>query len=484
MNSLSLQLQVEFLTNVAESVQRKKTGPTKEEIAKASKWESRGGINGTSEGQVMVFNKSGMLIAAQWSASSQMWVEVGEVTSGNSDGGSINGIIYDHIMPVELESQSGLVSLKLGYDNGEAPYDAAQRFIDINGLPQYYIKQIAEWISSNASNKSTPTFDMSTEGNDDNTLSRGNSSTVIYDNFPAKAVIVFDDLPKDFKSKLINKISDFNSQTSNTYCPANDVLIIGNLVSILEETSRYHASNINSSLLSPLFAIVESAISITNDKSFSNLFPVFDILRVVAIHPDGAKSLSKHPKLPNLLDNIVAIFSHSNNLNTATALTMIRFIANMFRRTELMVTILTFTNLKGFITESIKVSSSNNKLVRNGLSTFIFNLFFSMTTAEEYVPQFVRHDVTQKLITTCYDLVANESENSDVIHRATAALGTIILNGSNAQMAAILKQLETCYPKKFSELLLESKTSKENVINDSTLKCIDEMIFFIRNSSF
>jgi len=39
---------------------------------------------GTSENQVMVFNKDGKMIAAQWMSGA--WVEVGEVT-GSSDGG-------------------------------------------------------------------------------------------------------------------------------------------------------------------------------------------------------------------------------------------------------------------------------------------------------------------------------------------------------------------------------------------------------------
>ena len=70
--------------------------------------------------------------------------------TGNSDGGSINGVQYDHVFPVEMEVQGGVQSLNIGYNNLESPFDAAQRFINENGVPQHHLRQIAEWISARA----------------------------------------------------------------------------------------------------------------------------------------------------------------------------------------------------------------------------------------------------------------------------------------------------------------------------------------------
>jgi hypothetical protein len=40
-------------------------------------------------------------------------MEVGEVT-GSSDSGEVHGVMYEHTMPVELESPNGLITLTLG----------------------------------------------------------------------------------------------------------------------------------------------------------------------------------------------------------------------------------------------------------------------------------------------------------------------------------------------------------------------------------
>lgn len=49
------------------------------EIASLPKWEERYATRGKSEGQVQVFQRAGKAIAAQWSAASSAWIEVGEV---------------------------------------------------------------------------------------------------------------------------------------------------------------------------------------------------------------------------------------------------------------------------------------------------------------------------------------------------------------------------------------------------------------------
>ena len=46
------------------------------------KWEQRGSTPGTKDQDVKVFNKNGTMIAAQWSADSATWIEIGEVTGG------------------------------------------------------------------------------------------------------------------------------------------------------------------------------------------------------------------------------------------------------------------------------------------------------------------------------------------------------------------------------------------------------------------
>lgn len=77
---LALQLTSQFLAEVEEAQSKKRRGPSADDLAKAPKWSQRATKRGTSDGQVMLFNKDETLIAAQWSADSGFWVEVGEVS--------------------------------------------------------------------------------------------------------------------------------------------------------------------------------------------------------------------------------------------------------------------------------------------------------------------------------------------------------------------------------------------------------------------
>ena len=85
-----------------------------------------GEARGDSEGQVKMFNNGGKAWAASWSAASQTWIEIGEVTG--TGGETLNGRTYDHVVPVELPMSSGqIVKLQLGFDDaGEARAFAAR----------------------------------------------------------------------------------------------------------------------------------------------------------------------------------------------------------------------------------------------------------------------------------------------------------------------------------------------------------------------
>lgn len=69
---------------------------------------------------VKVFNKGGSAWAAQWDAISEAWVLIGEVTGTDENRGKIDGVEFDHVLPIEHEVAGGGVrTLKIGYNNGE-----------------------------------------------------------------------------------------------------------------------------------------------------------------------------------------------------------------------------------------------------------------------------------------------------------------------------------------------------------------------------
>lgn len=82
-----------------------------------------------------------------WSAAEGKWSKVGEVVdnpAGGGGGGSISGKSYDFVFEVEVGE--GGKKEKLGYNRGENPYFAAQRFIDDNELTPEFLDQIAQFI--------------------------------------------------------------------------------------------------------------------------------------------------------------------------------------------------------------------------------------------------------------------------------------------------------------------------------------------------
>ena len=140
-----------------EAASKLRKGPSSEEIAKADKWEHRGSKPGRSNEEVKVFNKDGTLIAAQWIQASGAWIEIGEVT-GQGDGGTVNGVYYDQVMPVEMETPMGVQTLQLGFNTGENPYVAANRFIEQNELGRQHQEEIAKWIMNRAGKSNTPSL--------------------------------------------------------------------------------------------------------------------------------------------------------------------------------------------------------------------------------------------------------------------------------------------------------------------------------------
>jgi len=147
----SEEVQKQFDDAMAAATSSRRQGPSSEEVSKLPMWENRLAMTGRSEGQVQLFQENGVAIAAQWSATAGSWIKVGQVmgSAGDDDGGGgasgnvLNGVQYDHVLPIQVDQPSsaggGVANLHIGYNNGENPFVAAQRFIDDHVLPQYHV---------------------------------------------------------------------------------------------------------------------------------------------------------------------------------------------------------------------------------------------------------------------------------------------------------------------------------------------------------
>lgn len=112
---------------------------------------------GTKDGQVKMVrqrdaqgNLSDTVEAHQWSASTQSWSKIGDVVDavGSNRKQTYNGKEYDYVF--DIDTEEGAPRLKLPYNVVENPYEAAQRFINENEIPQMHLDEIANFIIKNA----------------------------------------------------------------------------------------------------------------------------------------------------------------------------------------------------------------------------------------------------------------------------------------------------------------------------------------------
>ena len=156
-------------------------------------------------------------------------------------------------MPVEMEGAGGFVqTMKLGFNETENPFIAAQRFLDQNGLDQSFHAQVADWImqrggagaptlgAGGPQGGATPMVGMP-GGNS------GSSSSVAPPrappaafSFSLQAYLSYSDLPPT--DKLLSKIQEFSLlQESAAQLSESDLNDITFVLETLKSTSTYHS---------------------------------------------------------------------------------------------------------------------------------------------------------------------------------------------------------------------------------------------------
>ena len=281
-------MQDAFDNTVEISLLRQQKGPDAAEIASYPSWHDRGQHVAPSEGFVKLFNKDGKGIAAQWSMDTKAWIEVGEVTGSSRAKETIDGVEYDTVLPVEMETTQGLMTFQLGYNNGENPFVVAQRFLDKHGIDQSYLSQIADWIIARQGQSSQPTIDMSSAGTMGGSVDQPQLAAETpppkYTYLPVTNHVTFDDIPKELSSKLLPKLNDV--YTSSSCSISGD---IQDLLAVLEKTSSYHVSELPTAGVRALDTLIQEASATSSSTPRKTLFVLYDVLRMVTVHPAGAQ---------------------------------------------------------------------------------------------------------------------------------------------------------------------------------------------------
>ncbi|XP_045474731.1 phospholipase A-2-activating protein [Harmonia axyridis] len=109
---------------------------------------------GKKPGQIKMIREPAGVVAYTWTVEGGrgFWNKVGDVVGANSEENKgktqFEGKYYDYVFSVDVED--GKPPLKLPYNKGDDPNDAAQNFLVKNSLPFVYLDQVVDFILKNS----------------------------------------------------------------------------------------------------------------------------------------------------------------------------------------------------------------------------------------------------------------------------------------------------------------------------------------------
>jgi len=421
-----------FLQSVQEAHTKKQTGPSADEVAKLPPWETNALKRGSSEGQVQLFNKNGTAIAAQWSMSSQTWIEVGQVM-GSADGGTIDGVQYDHVLPIEVDQTGGGVAkLQIGYNNGENQFVAAQRFIDAYMLPQHHLNEIANYIQQRVGSEERRTLGgpAGASGSNAPAQSSAGSATAsvgvpmaFYKHLPVPAYKSFELSAKSASTtleKMKKKIQEFGHLSDLR------TTTMSNLMTTLAATNRYHSSKIEMNELETIHHMLETFPR-------NEIFPALDLARLTVAHPDAAAS-SNATYWNTIICKALSLCADTSDLQgpAAVAIPMLslRLFANAFRGGPGSLQAVV-SQLEPVLRCNEKFIGSKNKNVRLSAATLLYNTSFYIFSKGG-----VGSGVASQVVLQVDMILKAKTYETEALIRSLVALGTVAMASPEAKETA------------------------------------------------
>jgi len=408
----------EFAKQVQEALQKQKSGPTSEEVSKLPRWENNLEKRGTSDGQVQLFQKDGIAIAAQWSAASQTWIEVGQVMGTSEDTGTIDGVKYDHVLPVEIDqTDGGVAKLQIGYNNGENPFVAAQRFVDSHQLPQYHLAQIADYIQQRVGNQA-PTIGMGGSG----PVATTGVPIASYQYLPItgyKSFRLSEKTAATTLEKMKTKIQEFGKLTET------EMSKLTNLMETIGASNRYHASKVDDSELAVVTGMLEKFPP-------NEAFPALDLARLAVLHPDAA-SKSRFAYWDKVLLQALGLCRTTDNLEgpAAVAIPMLslRLFANAFKGGPGSLEAVS-DYVDPMLTCTEAYVKSSNKNIRLSVATVLHNVCHFLNSKSQ------GSRFAHKIVPMLNEIMTLKTYETEALMRSMQALGTLVMSCTEAKDAA------------------------------------------------
>lgn len=379
-----------------------------------------------------------------WSAADARWSKVGDVVDNPSggvsgDGGTIKGKSYDFVFDVEIGE--GGKKEKLGFNKGENPYLAAQRFIDDYELSQEFLDQIAQFIeqqvpadalrSRNAGpsdpltggSRYVPGGATQSDGSGGDPLTGGSryvpgGSAIPQGKLPPpRKLIPHKDgfilyKSSDQLEKIQLKLSEFNTAFAKE----------GSDFALSVEEAGVFAQSLMPKLYTRGGALVMlddadcAVVSKLLKWPTSHAFPVLDIARLVVAVPYGS-SFFFGTHNGKILDDVLRHLS-APDASAPVYIMGCRFLCNMF--SNRVAGAKAQSDVENILRATLWASKSTNRRARETFASVMINyavaLFESKASADDRVPFF-------KCIV---DLISGGEKDEEVLYRLMLALGTML----------------------------------------------------------
>ena len=381
---------------------------------------------GAKDGQVKtVRDTDGKTYAYQWSVISLKWECVGEVVAGPEDPAStgagassvvapdkmFDGQHYDYVFDVDV--QDGVPPLKLPYNRGENPYEAADRFLLAHSLPQSYREQVVQFIIQNTGGTQEPSaaVPMDVTANVD-PYARTRAAAAYH--VPLSDCLRFEQCKKD---SMMSKIREFNEGQGQEMRMSDAHLGCLDKAVVLSLQRRPVAEEAD-------LGVLVEALNLSLLWEKEKMFPILDALRIILLCVDSEAVMSRVIEGCPLFDIIVKAVDHPRP--TAIEVTVLRLACNACVASPSFAQSL-FEPLLNSMAESCK---SKSKPVRLAWSTLLLNCAVLVKGKAEIDPTLLL-SYTFQAASEYVDVLDMDSS-----FRALVGLGTLMTNDSSTRALA------------------------------------------------
>ncbi|KAL2313427.1 Ubiquitin homeostasis protein lub1 [Schizosaccharomyces pombe] len=341
---------------------------------------------GKADGDVIMVRVNNDVEAYQWSQKENEWKKIGQVVDavGNNRKQLFEGKEYDYVFDVDVAD--GQAPLKLPYNATENPYQAANRFLELNQLPLSYTDEVVKFIEKN-------TQGHSLESKKEPNLESQSSNKIKTTIFPVSQLLFSNaNVPA-----MCQRLRSLNNTKSNPL-PAKSIDSLERALSSKKITDTEKNE------------LLETCLSILDSWSLAERFPALDALRLLAIN----SSSDLAPIFLEVFSRVVKSVPSSGNFESINVMLALRGLSNVVPN---------ITDAEGVsklmdcLTSTVPQASSA-KDFKIAFATLAMNLSILLI-------QLNLENTGIELLSILFSFLDDPSPDNEAFYRALMALGTL-----------------------------------------------------------